>query len=117
MVVVGSGAIGSEFAYFYNAMGTKVTLIEFMPAIVQLKTRKCRSNWKRVSKNREFPWIDSSVESVDTSGAQCVVKVKTKKGEQEITCDIVLSAVGIATNIENIGLGRNWSIPIKARWW
>ncbi|HRC31982.1 MAG TPA: dihydrolipoyl dehydrogenase [Bacteroidia bacterium] len=116
MVVVGSGAIGSEFAYFYNAMGTKVTLIEFMPAIVPVEDEEVSKQLEKSFKKSGITVMtDSSVESVDTSGAQCVVKVKTKKGEQEITCDIVLSAVGIATNIENIGLEETGVITDKGK--
>ncbi len=116
MVVVGSGAIGSEFAYFYNAMGTKVTLIEFMPAIVPVEDEEVSKQLEKSFKKSGISVMtDSSVESVDTSGAQCVVKVKTKKGEQEITCDIVLSAVGIATNIENIGLEETGVITDKGK--
>jgi dihydrolipoamide dehydrogenase len=116
MVVVGSGAIGSEFAYFYNAMGTKVTLIEFMPSIVPVEDEEVSKQLEKSFKKSGITVMtDSSVESVDTSGAQCVVKVKTKKGEQEITCDIVLSAVGIATNIENIGLEETGVITDKGK--
>jgi dihydrolipoamide dehydrogenase len=105
MVIVGSGAIGSEFAYFYQTMGTKVTLVEFMPTIVPLEDEEISKQLVRSFKKIGMEVMtESSVESVDTSGAGCKVKVKTKTGEQTIECDIVLSAVGIATNLEGIGL-------------
>ena len=105
MVVVGSGAIGVEFAYFYNAMGTKVTIVEYMPNIVPIEDEEVS---KQLEKSFKKSGIDiltnSSVEAVDTSGEGCVVRIKTAKGEETITCDVVLSAVGIATNLEGIGL-------------
>jgi dihydrolipoamide dehydrogenase len=105
MVVVGSGAIGSEFAYFYQTMGTKVTLVEFMPTIVPLEDEEVSKQLVRSFKKIGMEVMtESSVESVDTSGAGCKVKIKTKTGEQTIESDIVLSAVGIATNIDGIGL-------------
>lgn len=105
MVVVGSGAIGSEFAYFYQTMGTEVTLIEFMPEIVPVEDVEVSKQLGRSFKKSGMKVMTSSeVLSVDTKGTGCKVSVKTKKGEEVIECDIVLSAVGIATNIENIGL-------------
>ncbi len=105
MVVVGSGAIGSEFAYFYNSMGTDVTLIEFMPNIVPVEDEDVSKQLARSFKKQGMKVMtSSSVESVDTSGDKCKVLVKTKKGEQTIEADVVLSAVGITTNIEGIGL-------------
>ncbi|RDC62102.1 dihydrolipoyl dehydrogenase [Adhaeribacter pallidiroseus] len=105
MVVVGSGAIGVEFAYFYNAMGTKVTIVEYMPNVVPVEDEEVS---KQLEKSFKKSGIDiltnSSVEAVDTSGEGCVVKIKTQKGEETITCDVVLSAVGVATNLEGIGL-------------
>ena len=105
MVVVGSGAIGVEFAYFYNAIGTEVTIVEYLPNIVPIEDQDVS---KELSKNFKKAGIkvmtDSSVESVDTKGSGCKVTVKTKKGEEVIECDVVLSAVGIEANIENIGL-------------
>ena len=105
MVVVGSGAIGVEFAYFYNAIGTEVTVVEYLPNIVPIEDIDVS---KELSKNFKKSGIkvmtDSSVESVDTKGTGCKVIVKTKKGEEVIECDVVLSAVGIEANIENIGL-------------
>jgi dihydrolipoamide dehydrogenase len=105
MVVVGSGAIGSEFAYFYATMGTKVTLVEFMPNIVPVEDAEVSKQLERSFKKIGVTVMtESSVESVDTKGDTCKVKVKTKKGEEIIECDVVLSAVGIQANIENIGL-------------
>ncbi len=105
MVVVGSGAIGSEFAYFYAAMGTKVTLVEFMPSIVPVEDAEVSKQLERSFKKIGITvMLDSNVESVDTKGDSCKVKIKTKKGEEIIECDIVLSAVGIQANLENLGL-------------
>ncbi|MBD1397033.1 dihydrolipoyl dehydrogenase [Pontibacter sp. JH31] len=105
MVVVGSGAIGVEFAYFYNAMGTKVTVVEYMPNIVPVEdeevSRQLAKSFKKAGINI---MTESSVESVDTSGDICKVKVKTAKGEETLEAEVVLSAVGIQTNLENIGL-------------
>lgn len=105
MVVVGSGAIGVEFAYFYNAMGVDVTIVEYMPNIVPVEDEEVSKQLGRSFKKSGIKVMtNSAVESVDTKGAGCKVKVKTKKGEEVIECDIVLSAVGIKRNIENIGL-------------
>ncbi len=105
MVVVGSGAIGVEFAYFYNAMGVEVTIVEYMSTIVPVEDEDVSKQLGRSFKKSGIKIMtDSAVESVDTAGAGCKVKVKTKKGEEIIECDVVLSAVGIKRNIENIGL-------------
>ncbi len=105
MVVVGSGAIGSEFANFYQSIGTQVTLIEFMPRIVPVEDDEVSAQLGRCfKKNGMKVMVDASVESVDTSGDLCKCVVKTKKGEEIIEAEIVLSAVGVSTNIENIGL-------------
>lgn len=105
MVVVGSGAIGSEFAYFYNAIGTDVTLVEFMPNIVPLEDEEVSKTLERsFKKNKIKVMTDSSVESVDTSGKLCKVTIKTKKGQEVVEAEIVLSAVGITPNTEGIGL-------------
>ncbi|MFH1005380.1 MAG: dihydrolipoyl dehydrogenase [Bacteroidota bacterium] len=104
MVVVGSGAIGSEFAYFYSAMGTKVTLVEFLPAVVPLEDEDISKQLERSFKRMGMTVMTSSeVISVDTKDI-CKVKIKTPKGEQTVECDIVFSAVGIAANLSNIGL-------------
>jgi dihydrolipoamide dehydrogenase len=105
MLVVGSGAIGSEFAYFYNTIGTKVTLVEFMPNILPLEDVEVSKQMERSFKKAKMKVMtNSSVESVDTSGDKCIVTINTKKGEQQVECDIVLSAVGVTTNLEGIGL-------------
>lgn len=105
MVVVGSGAIGSEFAYFYQSIGTKVTLVEFMPQIVPLEDEEVSKALARsFKKDKMNVMTNSSVESVDTSGDKCKVTIKTKKGAEVHEADIVLSAVGIAPNLENIGI-------------
>lgn len=116
MVIVGSGAIGCEFAYFYNSMGTKVTIVEFMPNIVPVEDEDISKQLARSFKKSGMSiMLESSVESVDISGEGCKVKVKTKKGEEIIECDIVLSAVGITPNIENIGLEEVGVITDKGK--
>ena len=105
MIVVGSGAIGVEFAYFYNAMGTDVTIVEYMPRIVPLEDEEISKQMERSFTKSGIKVITSAeVSKVDTSGKGVKATVKTDKGEEVISADIVLSAVGIKTNIENIGL-------------
>ncbi|MGB0881717.1 MAG: dihydrolipoyl dehydrogenase [Vicingaceae bacterium] len=105
MVVVGSGAIGVEFAYFYNAMGVEVTIVEFMDNIVPVEDVDVSKQLGRSFKKSGINVMTkSSVKSVDTSGAGCKVLIETKKGEETVECDVVLSAVGIKRNLENIGL-------------
>jgi len=105
MIVIGSGAIGSEFAYFYNAMGTKVTMVEFMPNILPVEDEDVSKAMEKILKTKGIEIMTAStVESVDTSGAGCKVKIKTPKGEELRECDIVLSAAGVQTNLENLGL-------------
>jgi dihydrolipoamide dehydrogenase len=105
MVVVGSGAIGVEFAYFYATMGTKVTVVEFLPNIVPVEDEEVS---KQLEKSFRKVGIDvmteASVESVDTKGDGCKVNVKTKNGNVTLDAEIVLSAVGIEANISGIGL-------------
>jgi len=105
MVIVGAGAIGSEFAYFYNAIGTKVTLVEFMPAIVPVEddevSKELEKNFKKQGIN---VLTNSAVEKVEITGESCKVTIKTQQGLQTIECDIVLSAAGVVANIEGIGL-------------
>jgi dihydrolipoamide dehydrogenase len=116
MVIVGSGAIGVEFAYFYNAIGTEVTIVEYAPTIVPIEDKDVSKELtKSFKKSGIKVMTDSSVESVDTSGKGCVVSIKTKKGEEKIECDIVLSAVGIEANIENIGLEDVGIVTDKGR--
>lgn len=116
MVVVGSGAIGVEFAYFYNAIGTEVTIVEYMPNIVPIEdvdvSKQLEKSFKKAGIN---VMTNASVESVDTSGKGCVVSVKTEKGNETIECDVVLSAVGITANIENIGLEEVGIVTDKGR--
>ena len=105
MVIVGSGAIGSEFAYFYNTIGTEVTLIEFLPRLVPVEDEEISKALERSFKKSGIVLhLSSEVTKVDTKGKGCVVTVKTPTGEIKIETDIVLSAVGVATNLENLGL-------------
>jgi dihydrolipoamide dehydrogenase len=105
MVIVGSGAIGSEFAFFYNSIGTEVTLIEFMPTLVPLEDEEVAKQLERSFKKTKIKVMtNSTVESVDIKGKTCKVKVSSKRGEDIVEADIVLSAVGIKSNIEGIGL-------------
>ena len=105
MIVVGSGAIGVEFAHFYNSMGTEVTIVEFMPNVVPVEDEDISKQMERSLKKAGIKIMtNSSVERVDTSGAGVKAFVKTAKGEEVLEAEILLSAVGIKTNIENIGL-------------
>ncbi|MAY83357.1 MAG: dihydrolipoyl dehydrogenase [Flavobacteriales bacterium] len=105
MVVVGSGAIGVEFAYVYQSMGVDVTIVEYMPNIVPVEDEDVSAQLGRTFKKKGMNIMtNAEVTSVDTKGKGCKVNVKTKKGEETIECDIVLSAVGVTANIENIGL-------------
>jgi len=105
LVVVGSGAIGVEFAYFYNAIGTEVTVVEYLDRIVPVEDAEVSKQLERSFKKAGIKIMTSAeVTGVDTSGDQNTVTVKTKKGEQTLTCDVVLSAAGVVSNIENIGL-------------
>lgn len=105
MIVVGSGAIGVEFADFYNAMGTKVTIVEFMPNIVPVEDEEVSKHLEKSLKKTGIEIMtNSSVESVDTSGNGVKAFIKTSKGDITLEADILLSAVGISANIENIGL-------------
>lgn len=105
MIVVGSGAIGVEFAHFYNAMGTEVTIVEFLPNLVPLEDDDVSKQFERSFKKAGIKVMtNSSVEKVDTSGDLVKATVKTKKGEEILEAEVVLSAVGIVSNLENIGL-------------
>jgi dihydrolipoamide dehydrogenase len=107
MVVVGSGAIGSEFANFYQSIGTNVTLVEFLPRIVPVEDEEVSKLLERTfKKNKMKVMTDSTVESVDTSKEKCQVTIKSPREKIVVEADIVLSAVGITTNIENIGLEK-----------
>lgn len=105
MIVVGSGAIGVEFAYFYNSMGTEVTIVEYLSNIVPVEDEDVSKQLERSFKKSGIKIMTSSeVTQVDTSGKGVKATVKTKKGEETLEADIILSAVGIKSNIENIGL-------------
>ncbi|PCH73412.1 MAG: dihydrolipoyl dehydrogenase [Flavobacteriaceae bacterium] len=105
MIIVGSGAIGVEFAHFYNTMGTEVTIVEFLPNLVPVEDIDVSKQFARSFKKAGIKvMLKSSVESVDVSGDGVKATVKTKKGTEILEADILLSAVGIKSNIENIGL-------------
>jgi dihydrolipoamide dehydrogenase len=105
LVVVGSGAIGVEFAYFYNTLGTEVTIVEFMPNIVPVEDEDVSKQMEKSFKKAGINILtNASVEKVEKTDKGCIVTIKTAKGEEKIECDVVLSAVGIETNIEGIGL-------------
>lgn len=105
MIICGSGAIGSEFAYFYNSMGTKITMVEFMPRLVPVEDEDISKELEKQFKKQGMTIMtNSEVLSVDTSGAGVKAKVKTPTGEVILEADILLSAVGVVANIENIGL-------------
>ncbi len=105
IIIVGSGAIGVEFAHFYNAMGTAVTIVEFMPNIVPVEDEDISKQMERSMKKAGVTIMtNASVEKIDTSGSGVKAYVKTAKGEEILEADMLLSAVGIKTNIENIGL-------------
>ncbi|NVO86467.1 dihydrolipoyl dehydrogenase [Hymenobacter terrestris] len=105
LVVVGSGAIGVEFAYFYRTMGSEVTVVEYLPRIVPVEDEEVSRQMEKSFKKIGVKVLTSAeVTAVDTSGAGCIVTVKTGKGDQQIECDVVLSAAGVVTNIENLGL-------------
>jgi len=107
IVIIGSGAIGVEFAYFYNAIGTEVTVVEYLPNIVPNEDEDVSKQLERIFKKKGMKIMtNAAVQSVDTSGEGCKVQVKPNNKDEvkTIECDIVLSAVGIATNLENLGL-------------
>ena len=105
MLVVGSGAIGAEFAYFYSTIGTEVTIVEFLPRVVPVEDEEVSKALERSFKKAGMTiYTNSEVTKVDTGGKGCVSTVKTPTGEIKIETDIVLSAIGVATNIENLGL-------------
>ena len=105
LIVVGSGAIGIEFAYFYNAMGTEVTIVEYLDRIVPVEDEEVSKQLERSFKKSGIKILtNAEVTGVDTKGKGVKATVKTAKGEEVLDADVVLSAVGIKTNIENIGL-------------
>jgi dihydrolipoamide dehydrogenase len=108
MIVCGSGAIGVEFAYVYNSMGTKVTIVEYMPRIVPVEDEDISKELEKIYKKKGVEIMTSSeVLSVDTSGNGVKAKVKTANGEVTLEADVLLSAVGVASNLEGIGLEEN----------
>lgn len=117
LLVVGSGAIGSELAYFYNAVGTKVTLVEFMPTILPLEDEEVSKQVGRSFKKAGIEvLVKSTVESIDTTGELLKINIRNKKGEIEIyEAEMVLSAVGIAPNVENIGLEETGVVLEKGK--
>ncbi|MDD4141896.1 MAG: dihydrolipoyl dehydrogenase, partial [Bacteroidales bacterium] len=105
MVVIGSGAIGMEFAYFYRTIGTNVTIVEFMPDILPLEDKEITKLLSRELKKMKMNVMtSSSVTAVDTCGDKCVVSITTPKGKIAVECDIVLMAAGVATNLDNLGI-------------
>lgn len=107
LVIMGAGAIGVEFAYFYNTIGTKVTLIEVQPNLVPVEDEDVGKELGKIYKKKGMQVLTgSSVEKVEKSGSGVKVTVKTPKGTEEIKADMVLSAVGVTGNIENIGLDK-----------
>jgi len=105
MIICGSGAIGSEFAYFYNSLGTKVTMVEFMPRLVPVEDEEISKELEKQFKRQGMEIMtNSEVTKVDTSGSGVKATVKTAAGEKILEADILLSAVGVVANIENIGL-------------
>ena len=105
IIIVGSGAIGVEFAYFYHSMGTKVTIVEFLPKVVPVEDEDISKELEKIYKKAGMEILtNSEVTSVDTSGSGVKAKVKTPSGEITLEAEIVLSAIGVSANIENIGL-------------
>lgn len=116
MVVVGSGAIGVEFAYFYNTIGTEVTIVEFLPNVVPNEDEEVSKQLERSLKKQGIKIkTNASVEKVEVGSKGCTAIVKTKKGEEKIECDVVLSAAGIESNIDNIGLEETGVITDKGK--
>jgi dihydrolipoamide dehydrogenase len=108
MIVVGSGAIGVEFADFYNSMGTKITIVEFLPRVVPVEDEDISKELDKQFRKKGITIMTSAeVTGVDTSGAGVKAKVKTATGEVVLEADILLSAAGVVANIENIGLEEN----------
>ena len=105
MIIVGSGAIGVEFAYFYNAMGTEVTLVEYLPNIVPNEDKDVSKELEKNLKKKGIKILkESSIDKIDEKNKQLSATIKTKNGQEKVDADIILSAVGITPNIENIGL-------------
>ena len=116
IIVVGSGAIGTEFAYFYNSIGTKVTIVEFLPRVVPVEDEEVSKELEKNFKKQGITiMVNSEVTSVDTSGEGVKAKVKTQDGEVTLEAEVLLSAVGITANIENIGLEESGIKTDKGR--
>jgi dihydrolipoamide dehydrogenase len=116
MIIVGSGAIGSEFASFYNTMGSGVTIVEFMPTLVPLEDEEVSKQLERSFRKSGINVMTSSaVESVDTGGEKCKVRIKTAGGVEETEADIVLSAAGITPNLEKLGLEESGVVVEKGK--
>ena len=116
MIVIGSGAIGSEFAYFYNSIGTKVTLVEYLPNILPLEDIDVSNQLEKSFKKSGIDILtNTEVKSVTTSSKGCKVTYSSNDKESTINCDIVLSAVGVETNIQNIGLEELGIITEKGK--
>ena len=107
LIIVGSGAIGVEFAYFYNSLGTKVTIVEYLPNLVPLEDHEISKELEKSFKKRGINVMTSSeVTSISTKGKGVKVVIKTSKGEETLEADTLLSATGIKSNIEGIGLEK-----------
>ncbi|MEX0845132.1 MAG: FAD-dependent oxidoreductase, partial [Balneolaceae bacterium] len=107
MVIVGAGAIGVEFAYFYNTIGTEVTLVELQDSVVPVEDKDVGKELGKIYKKKGINVMtESTVENVKKKGKGVEVTIKTKKGEEKVTADVVLSAVGVTGNIENLGLDK-----------
>ncbi len=105
MIIVGAGAIGVEFAYFYHSIGTRVTLVEYQPRLLPIEDEDISKELARLYKKSGIEILtETSVEAVDTKGKLCKVTIKTAKGTQELEAEVVLSAVGVSPNVENLGL-------------
>ena len=119
MVIVGSGAIGIEFAYFYNSIGTEVTIVEYLQNILPLEDTDISLTLARSFKKKGIKIMtQAEVTKVDKKGEGCKVIVNTKKGEEILECDIVLSAVGLTTNLEDLGLEKaKGSLLKKVKLW
>ena len=116
MVVIGSGAIGSEFAYFYNSIGTKVTLVEYLPNILPLEDIDVSKQLEKSFKKSGIEILtNTEVKAVSSNSKGCKVTYSSNEKESVIDCDVVLSAVGVETNIQNIGLEELGIITEKGK--
>ena len=107
LIIVGSGAIGVEFAYFYNSLGTKVTIVEYLPNLVPLEDHEISKELEKSFKKRGINVMTSSeVTSISTKGKGVKAVIKTSKGEETLEADTLLSATGVKSNIEDIGLEK-----------